>query len=80
MLEMSEIAKKDLNGDGVLGPKDIWGLNYTRDEISGMLNSCGLQVGKVNADGNLDGAKCLAGNIPYYKTEGGSSKAKEAEV
>jgi len=49
--EMGESIAVDLNGDGVRGTEDMWGINYTRDTLSGIFQSCGVTYGTVNQDG-----------------------------
>ncbi|MCL1794375.1 MAG: hypothetical protein FWG34_10945 [Oscillospiraceae bacterium] len=50
MKEMSRAASQDLNGDGVIGKDDRYGILTNEENIVGLLNSCGLKLAVKDSD------------------------------
>ena len=52
MHEMGKMVAHDINGDGVMNRvDDIWGINYTGDTIMGIINSSGVKIAELDANG-----------------------------
>ncbi|MBQ8213435.1 MAG: hypothetical protein IJZ80_05435 [Clostridia bacterium] len=51
MIAMAKsIANDTLDGVDGMGANDLWGIHYTRDNVQGLLVSCGVRVVELNAD------------------------------
>ena len=48
---MSKQITRDLDGDGKLTEADLWGISYDRDRVWNLLNSCGVRMIELDADG-----------------------------
>jgi len=51
MFEMGRVVAKDLNGDGKMDEKDLWGITYSDDSSVGMLNCMGVNFGEIDSNG-----------------------------
>ena len=51
MTEMGRKAARDLDGDGKMTKDDLWGVNYTGDTIMGIVNSSGVRIAELDANG-----------------------------
>jgi hypothetical protein len=52
MHEMGREVARDLNGDGLMTREDdLWGINYTGDTIMGIINSAGVRIAELDAEG-----------------------------
>jgi len=51
LAEMSKKVAHDLNGDGKMTDADMWGISYDRDRVWNLLNSCGINLMGLDADG-----------------------------
>ena len=48
---MAKTAAHDLDNDGIMTGSDFWGMLYSHDEISGLLNACGIRLAELDHDG-----------------------------
>ena len=64
MISMAKAISRDLDGDGMMGENDLWGINYDRDRIWNILNACNIKMLEPGGDGypriNIDAAENLA--------------------
>ncbi|MBQ8431703.1 MAG: hypothetical protein IJX28_02360 [Clostridia bacterium] len=51
VIRMSKQIATDNDGTPGMGPNDLWGLDYSRDTVMGILSSCGIKIVEKNADG-----------------------------
>lgn len=51
MIEMAKAVAHDIDGDGIMTAADMWGIMYMRDCITGILNSCGVKLAEIDAEG-----------------------------
>ena len=51
MVEMAKVVTHDLNGDGIMTWEDMWGINYSRDTVWNLLNSCGVKMLELDSKG-----------------------------
>ena len=51
MVEMSKAVAHDIDGDGVMTTADMWGINYNRDTVWNLLNSCGVKCMELDDEG-----------------------------
>jgi ABC-type glycerol-3-phosphate transport system substrate-binding protein len=49
--QMCRDITHDLDGDGAITGQDMWGNAYDRDRVWNLLNSCGVKMMEVDADG-----------------------------
>ena len=49
MFAMGRVVARDLNGDGVMNEKDLWGITYSDDSSIGMLNCMGVNFGEKDS-------------------------------
>ncbi|MCL2158610.1 MAG: extracellular solute-binding protein [Oscillospiraceae bacterium] len=65
MISMAKNIARDLDGDGVMTEDvDLWGINYDRDRLWNLLNSCGIKILESGTDGypqiNIDAGENVA--------------------
>ena len=50
-VEMAKQVAEDLDGNGKMNAKDLWGINYTFDTVIGVLNAGGVKIAALGPDG-----------------------------
>ena len=51
LVELSKQVTRDLDGNGKMTEADIWGINYDRDRVWNLLNSCGVTMMELDSTG-----------------------------
>ncbi len=51
VIRMSKEIATDRDGTPGMGPNDLWGLDYSRDTVMGILSSCGIKIVEKDEDG-----------------------------
>jgi len=50
-VEMAKQVAEDLDGNGKMNSKDLWGINYTYDTVIGILNAGGVKIAGLDPNG-----------------------------
>ena len=50
-VDMAKLTAHDIDGDGIMGEDDFWGINYTYDTVIGILNAVGVRLVDLDNSG-----------------------------
>ena len=76
-VDMAKTTAHDIDGDGIMGEDDFWGINYTYDTVIGILNGAGVRL--VDLDNNGTPAIKIDGEMEITRLQDIITKLKNED-